>query len=44
MCEANETLNRARYALEVMMGNQVLDLGRLRQILETQCDHHGGTE
>jgi hypothetical protein len=39
MCEANETLNRARYALEVMMGNQVLDLGRLRQILETQCDH-----
>lgn len=44
MCEANETLNRARYALEVMIGNQVLDLGQLRHILNQHCEQHGGKE
>lgn len=43
MCEANETLQKARHALEVMIGNQILDLGRLRQILDTNCPHHERT-
>ena len=45
MCEANETLNRARYELEIMIGNQHLDYGKLRTILNQNCQHeHGGNE
>jgi len=41
VCEANETLNRARYELELMIGNQHLDYGKLRTILNQPCkeDH-----
>lgn len=40
MCEANETLQKARYALDLMDGTRVYDIGRLRQILGQQCEQH----
>jgi hypothetical protein len=39
MCEANETLQKARYALDLMVGTGVYDIGKLKQILGTQCNH-----
>lgn len=39
MCEANETLQKARYALDLMTGTGVYDIGKLKQILSQQCDH-----
>ena len=41
MCEATETLDRARYALDQMVGTGVYDIGRLKQILGTDCKHEG---
>lgn len=41
MCEANETLNRARYALDQMWGRGVIDYPRLKELLENGCDHRG---
>lgn len=40
MCEANETLAKARYALDLMTGTGVYDIGRLKQILNAQCERH----
>jgi hypothetical protein len=37
MCEANETLQKARYALDLMVGTGVYDIGKLKQILGQQC-------
>jgi len=39
MCEANETLQKAAYALEQMRGNNVFDYGLLKQLLNTNCKH-----
>jgi hypothetical protein len=44
MCEANETLQKARYALDLMVGTGIYDIGKLKQILGTQCERHKGTE
>ena len=40
MCEATETLDKARYALDQMVGAGVYDIGRLKQILGTNCERH----
>jgi hypothetical protein len=40
VCEATETLTRARYELDLMLGNGVIDIGRLKQILGTTCERH----
>ena len=40
MCEADETLAKARYELANMLGNGVIDLGRLKQLLNTSHERH----
>lgn len=40
MCEATETLTRARFELDLMLGNGVIDIGRMKQILNTTCERH----
>lgn len=41
MCEANEQLQRAAYALEQMRGDGIWDYPKLKQLL-TQALEHGG--
>lgn len=38
MCEHNETLQRARYELDIMLGKGLIDIGKLKQLLNT---NHG---
>jgi len=35
--ESRERLQKARYELDNMVGNGVIDLGRLKQLLGTEC-------
>jgi hypothetical protein len=39
MCEANETLQKARYALDLMVGTGVYDIGKLKHLLSQECEH-----
>lgn len=39
MCEANETLQKAAYELGQMWTRGVWDYPKLKQLLETNCDH-----
>jgi hypothetical protein len=39
MCEANETLQKAAFELDIMLGNQRVDFGRLKQLLNQACEH-----
>jgi hypothetical protein len=39
MCEHREQLQKAAFELELMLGTKVLDLGKLRQILNQPCEH-----
>jgi hypothetical protein len=39
MCEANETLQKARYALDLMVGTGVYDIGKLKKLLSQECEH-----
>lgn len=43
MCEHHETLQRAAHELEVMRGNGVIDIPKLRNILNQALEggHHG---
>jgi hypothetical protein len=43
MCEHREQLQKAAFELELMLGNQRVDFGRLKQLLNQECEH-GGTE
>ena len=43
MCEHHEQLRKAAYELDIMLGNQTINLARLRQLLNQQCEH-GGSE
>jgi hypothetical protein len=42
MCEENETLQRLRYELDLMWGNGVVNIARLKQLAGTDCQegHH----
>jgi hypothetical protein len=40
MCEANETLQRLRYELDLMWGNGVDNLARHKQLAGTDGPHH----
>jgi hypothetical protein len=39
MCEANEQLQKAAFELELMLGNQTINLARLKQLLNQPCEH-----
>jgi hypothetical protein len=39
MCEANETLQKARYALDLMVGTGIYDIGKLKHLLNQECEH-----
>ena len=41
MCEHGEQLQRAAYELDLMLGNQTIDLARLRQLLKQDCERGG---
>ena len=41
MCEHGEQLRKAAYELDLMLGNQTIDLARLRQLLKQDCEHGG---
>jgi hypothetical protein len=44
MCEANETLQKARYALDLMVGTGIYDIGKLRHLLGANCENHQENE
>jgi hypothetical protein len=41
MCEHREQLQKAAFELELMLGNQTINLARLKQLLNQECEHGG---
>ncbi len=39
MCEHGDQLRKAAYELDLMLGNQTIDIARLRQLLRQDCEH-----